>query len=154
MQALNADVFTPATEAVVDARYKGYLNAIGNQTQGAKIQLTSYDPKKMSYTASNPSGADLLAVFSEIYYEGVDHDWKVSLNGNEVPHIRVNYLLRAMRIPPGTHEIVFRFEPKTYVIGEQVNKAFSGLLVLALLAAGFMAYRQRSTETGITTDEQ
>jgi len=154
MQALNADVFTPATEAVVDARYKGYLNAIGNQTQGANIQLTSYDPKKMTYTASNPSGADLLAVFSEIYYEGVDHDWKVYLNGNEVPHIRVNYLLRGMRIPPGTHEIIFRFEPKTYMIGEQVNKAFSGLLVLSLLAAGFMAYRQRSTETGITTDEQ
>ena len=53
-------MFTPATEAAVDARYKGYLNAIGNQTQGAKIQLTSYDPKKMSYAASNPSGADLL----------------------------------------------------------------------------------------------
>ena len=149
MAALNEDVFEPAVEAVVDERYKSALEGVGNETTGAQIQLKSYDPKRMVYSATNPSQADLLAVFSEIYYEGVDHDWKVQIDGVASEHLRVNYLLRAMRVPPGTHEIVFTFEPKSYLMGEKVDFGFSILLVLALLGALWMQFRPAATQSVI-----
>jgi hypothetical protein len=146
MLALNADVFDPANEAVIDERYRSYATGIGQNRNGASISLKSYDPKKMVYTANNPTGTDLLAVFSEIYYEGVDHDWKVAIDGKPVEHIRVNYLLRAMKVPAGNSEIVFTFEPKSYMMGEQIDKVFSLIMLIGLGAALFMAFKQYNLE--------
>ena len=53
--------------------------------------------------------AERLAVFSEMYYP---NGWNVYINGEPIAHHRVNYLLRGVLVPAGTHEIVFRFEPK------------------------------------------
>lgn len=153
MEALNAEVFKPATEAVADERYREYLTGIGNQTNGSSISLKTYDPKEMVYTANNSSQQDLLAVFSEIYYEGVDNDWKVYLDGEMVDHIRVNYLLRGMRVPSGQHEIIFKFEPKTYLMGEKVDKVFSILLLIALASAGFMAFKKEGGEESTALTE-
>jgi hypothetical protein len=54
-----------------------------------------------------------------------------------------------MRVPPGTHEIVFTFEPKSYLMGEKVDFGFSILLVLALLGALWMQFRPAATQAVI-----
>ena len=43
------------------------------------------------------------------------------LNGVSVPYFRANYVLRAMSIPAGNHQIEFKFEPTTYDIGEKIS---------------------------------
>ncbi|MBI1315623.1 hypothetical protein GC167_02020 [bacterium] len=133
MEALGT--FDPKTQAVVDRRFEPAVGSVlqtDSLKPSSRIALSEYDPKRMVYQAENTESQPLLAVFSEIYYEGYDHDWKATIDGKPVEHLRVNYLLRALPIPPGAHEVVFEFKPITYALGGKVDAAFSALLLLAL----------------------
>ena len=92
-------------------------------------------------------GDKQLAVFSEIYYEGWDNDWKAYIDGEPVDHIRVNYLLRGLMIPGGKHKVEFKFEPVTYYVGEKINLAGSILLFGFVGFAGFMAWRRKDKKS-------
>ena len=70
-----------------------------------------------------------LAVFSEIYYPA---GWKAYIDGNETEILCANYLLRALDIPAGEHEIVFEFEPESFVKGDRISMATSGILIIIL----------------------
>ncbi|MFZ4412929.1 MAG: YfhO family protein, partial [Bacteroidales bacterium] len=72
-----------------------------------------------------------LAVFSEIYYA---NGWNAYIDGKQLPYIRVNYILRALKIPQGNHNIEFKFEPKAYYIGEKIGLASSLILLFMLLS--------------------
>jgi len=120
--------FNPRREAIIDQRFETMVKDLVLQPDsGAVIKLTHYEPEKLMYStnATKPR----LAVFSEIYY---DKGWNAFIDGKETPHFRANYLLRAMVIPEGAHEIEFRFEPRSYFIGEQVS-LYSSLTTIILL---------------------
>ncbi|MDR2887536.1 MAG: YfhO family protein [Bacteroidales bacterium] len=121
----------PGQWAVID---KSFGNLVTKQhyphSAGDTIMMTSYKANEITYT-SRASG-ERLAVFSEIYYPA---GWKSYIDGNEVPHFRANYVLRAMTVPPGNHEITFRFEPASYYAGNRIAYASSGIFVL--LVAGY-----------------
>ena len=71
-----------------------------------------------------------LAVFSEVYYpEG----WQISIDGEPAEMIRVNYTLRALPVPEGTHTISFRFDPQSIKITDGI--AYAALLIMLLTAA-------------------
>ncbi|WP_162428511.1 YfhO family protein [Pontibacter pudoricolor] len=105
----------------------------------ATIKLTTYEPDylKYEYQAAQPG----FVVFSEIYYPA---GWQAYLDGKPVEHIRANYILRAMQVPAGKHTIEFRFEPKTYTIGNTVSLIFS--IILLLVIAGAIAYGFKKKE--------
>jgi uncharacterized membrane protein YfhO len=86
------------------------------------------------------AGSEQLAVFSEIYY---DKGWNAYINGEKSPHFRVNYILRAMVIPAGKHTVEFRFEPKSYRVGNKISLASSLLLILAVAGYAFSEFRKR-----------
>lgn len=125
--------FFPEKTAIIDQRFsanlEGFTHAVDSN---ARIELTEYQPNKLKY--SSQAASDQLAVFSEIYY---DKGWNAYLDGQKVPHFRVNYVLRAMVVPAGNHEIEFRFEPKVFAVGEKVS--FAGSLLLILMLVGFAA---------------
>ena len=98
----------------------------------ASIQLTDYKANQLSYTAN--CSKNQLAVFSEIFY---DKGWNAYLNGELVPHFRANYVLRAMPIPAGNHQIEFKFEPRTYKTGEGISLASSAILLLLLIGVAY-----------------
>lgn len=93
-----------------------------------KVELVSYEPNNLVYKTNTKS--DEFAVFSEVYY---DKGWNAYLDGVKVPYVRANYILRAMEIPKGEHEIEFKFEPKAYFVGNKIALVSSILLVLLLL---------------------
>src|SRR5690606_13693969 len=94
------------------------------------ITLTSYAPDELVYKTSAPTNQ--LAVFSDIYY-GPDKGWQAYIDGVKAPHFRADYILRAMNVPAGDHEIRFTFEPRSYRVGEIISLVFSLGIVLALL---------------------
>ncbi|MBW6483499.1 MAG: YfhO family protein [Vicingaceae bacterium] len=134
MEALST--FLPQTTALIDERFKDDLKDFTpNHSSQNKITLTSFHPDKMVY--STEANTDNFAVFSEIWYKG-NEDWKAYIDGVETKFQRVNYLLRGLKIPGGTHEVVFEFHPKTYYVGSQITRyasIFFLLLVIAVLAA-------------------
>ena len=64
-------------------------------------------------------------MFSEIYYP---KGWKATIDGNEVPIERANYVLRAITIPQGEHDIEMRFEPQSYTTKVTFNTNYEKLL--------------------------
>lgn len=94
------------------------------------ISVVEYSPNRIVYNANVDN--DGLAVFSEIYYpEG----WVATIDGKAVDILRANYLLRALQIPAGKHEVVFEFKPKAYAIGNPITLASSILLLLVVLGS-------------------
>ena len=126
-------MINPAREAVIDTRFSEFIKSTHYPVaEGDRIELVSYQPNELEY--SYTAEGERLAVFSDIYYpEG----WLCFVDGKESDHFRANYVLRAMVLPGGTHQVRFVFEPSTYINGNRVSLASSVLLIL--LAAGYFA---------------
>lgn len=133
------DGFDPNLVAVVHQEYQPYLSGLQPSKQGT-IQLTSYKANELTYTSSSP--AEGLAVFSEIWY-GPDKGWQAYIDGQPVDHIRANYVLRAMRIPAGQHEIRFEFKPSAYTTGRVVGLLSSIVIILGGLLVILKDYLPR-----------
>jgi hypothetical protein len=125
--------FDASNQVVIDKRFKEYFS---NEIQNVNslISLTEYKPNHLTYTA-NVSTENAFAVFSEIYYEGSGNDWLSYIDGAPLEHIRVNYLLRGMRIPKGEHTVEFKFNPPSYFVGEKISLVFSILVILIFFGA-------------------
>jgi hypothetical protein len=138
--AISAADFNPASEAIVDKRWKGAFNGMENCKYDslATIHLTTYKPHELTYltNASSPQ----IATFSEIFYE---KGWNAYLDGKLVPHGRANYVLRAMLIPAGQHTLIFRFESKSYSMGKQISLIGSTIVFLLIIGVSVSTIRQK-----------
>lgn len=104
----------------------------------ANIQLTKYQPNELKYISQ--SSTNQLAVFSEIYYP---YGWKAFVDGKEVEILRANYLLRAIPLSAGKHEIKMIFQPQTIKTGKWISVLAFGLFILISLGVGFWKYKNR-----------
>ncbi|MCC2546090.1 YfhO family protein [Hymenobacter sp. BT175] len=138
--------FNAGTQAVVDVSKFPISKTTYNST-GSTIRLMAYSPDELRYQAN--AVQDGFAVFSEIYYKD---GWNAYLDGKPVPYIRANYVLRAMPMPAGQHELVFKFEPKSYAIGNTVSMISSVLVILLVLGALYYTFRRRN-EPGPAAEE-
>ena len=142
MNALGA--INTRKQAVLDttkATSKTILNYIGNYDKDSTsvITLKSYSPDKLVYQSENAHAG--FAVFSEMYYP---HGWKATIDGEEVSHYRVNYTLRGLYVPEGSHEITFEFVPQVVKTGSTISLISSLILVLCF---GGAIYRFRKQNT-------
>jgi hypothetical protein len=115
----------PLQTAVVDKKFESVVKSVASDST-ASIELVAYEPNYLKYEVD--SDKEGTVVFSEIYYPG----WISTIDGEEVPHGRANYILRAMNVPAGKHVVEFRFDPKSLHTTEAI--AFIALGLLALLA--------------------
>ena len=130
----------PARTAVVDEKYSKELEGFSPKPDAsAKIRLTDYKPNHLKYETE--ANAEQLAVFSEIYY---NKGWNAYIDGELKPHFGVNYVLRGMRIPPGKHNVEFKFEPRNYYLGEKISLASCLILFVALGASIFMSLKKKA----------
>ena len=104
------------------------------QDSAASIQLTKYQANELQFKTN--SKTPQLAVISEIYYP---HGWKMMVDGKEVPYIKANYLLRAVHVPAGAHEVKMVFQPEVISKGKLYSLLCFGLFVL-LSAGGLFWY--------------
>jgi hypothetical protein len=123
----------PKTTAVTDKRYADYLKGFNPQPDpAATITLEEYRPNRLKYKTNATS--EQFAVFSEVYYDS-HLGWNAYVDGKKVDHIRVDYLLRGMRIPAGQHTIDFKFEPESFAKGEIITLISSLLLLFGVIGA-------------------
>lgn len=149
------DSLDTRTRAVADVRFRNILGEASSPAQGDTIYETSYAPNKLTYKARSSHGG--VAVFSEIFFPW---GWEATVDGKPVEIGRVNYVLRALKIGPGTHDIVFRFDPKSLRVTNTLGVIAVVLIYVICLAA--FAYwtwkfvkrlnRQHPGRDGITAD--
>lgn len=119
-------------KAIVHQEFKALVSGVGADST-ATIRQTKYATTELSYQSK--SKVDQLAVFSEIYYpEG----WNCYVDGKQIETIRANYILRAAKIPKGSHQIEWKFEPKAFQTGSNLSFAGSSLLLLACIGVFWM----------------
>jgi uncharacterized membrane protein YfhO len=115
-------------EAVADAKFKAQLGEAVAQDTLSVVRIKSYEPNQVSYEVESGKGG--VIVFSEIYYPG----WTATVDGVEQELGRVDYVLRALQVKPGKHEVVLSFFPKTITRTETI--AYVALAILLLLVIG------------------
>ncbi|MDE6272421.1 MAG: YfhO family protein [Muribaculaceae bacterium] len=131
MQALAT--INPASTAVADAQFKSILGQATAVAPGDTIALTSYAPDRLGYRARSAKGG--IAVFSEIWFPW---GWEATIDGSPAEIGRVDYTLRALRIPAGEHEIIMTFNPRSLDVTNTIG-VISVILIflLCLFALGF-----------------
>ncbi len=99
-------------------------------------RIVSYEPQRVVLeTRATREG---LAVLSDVAYPG----WKATVNGEEEPIRRVDYLVRGVQVPAGTSRVVFSYEPASAKAGAWLSAA--ALLGLGA-AAGLLLLGRRRT---------
>ena len=86
---------------------------------------------------------ECTGIFSEVYYpDGL----VATVDGVPLELFRADWIFRAANLPAGEHDIVMRFEPKVYSVGEKVSRASSVVLFILLVLSliGVLAAPRRN----------
>ncbi len=136
------DSLDTATAAVADAKFREILGNAIPKAQGDTIYETSYAPNALTYSVNSAKGG--IAVFSEIYFPW---GWTATVDGKETQIGRVNYTLRALRVPEGRHEIRFSFDPKSVRVTNNISIASVSVIyilcAISLLLLALPVIRKR-----------
>ena len=127
-------------EAVADKKFEAQLGQAVKQDSVSRVTIKSYEPNQLTYEVESDKGG--IVVFSEIYYPG----WTATVDGEEQELGRVNYVLRALQVKPGRHEVVLSFFPKSIDRTETIAFIAYAILLLALAMLLYAEYRKRKVQ--------
>ena len=127
-------------EAVADKKFQADLGEALPQQSTSVVKLEKYEPNELTYNVKSDKGG--IVVFSEIYYPG----WTATVDGNEVPVGRVNYVLRAINIKAGNHTVTLSFKPQSVKNTETAAYVAYLLLVLAIVAGVLFEMKRNKKE--------
>jgi hypothetical protein len=127
-------------EAVADKKFEAELGKAVPQGTTSLVTLKSYEPNHLVYEANSDKGG--VIVFSEIYYP----EWTATVDGTPVELGRANYILRALQVKPGKHEIVLDFHPASIRTTETIAYCSYGVLILLVAVGIFTSARKRKKE--------
>ena len=131
-----ADSFDPRTTALVDHETASTLNPNlltaaeeyeGEDPKAQKAEILERGPARMLIETSSRKPSVL--VLSEIAYPG----WRVTVDGFGSELLRVNYDLRGVALPEGSHRIELIYRPVSLKVGAVVSITTAlGLLLIVL----------------------
>ncbi len=102
--------------------------------------IRSYAPDRIAYEIDAPAAG--LAVLNEIMFPG----WHVKVDGVHTTALRANYLLRAVWLSAGHHEVVWEFSPAHW------RPLVGGYLFAVIVIFGAVVYRRRDDEGSAPPD--
>ena len=136
--------------AVIGADFKTAIDDITETPDSvmSTIALTHYAPNELRYTFC--TSAERAAIFSEIYYPKGWKAWiepagsygqvrkghyQPTADAKSIDIFRANWMLRGAVLPEGEGQLIMRFEPDSYQLGENISLASSIALILLLLVS-------------------
>ena len=128
---LISDELAPKPAAVSSNASPGEATITGNPT-----------PKLMQVRTTSDAPAMLLL------NDKIEPEWHAYIDGKEAPIYRANFLVRAVHVPAGTHEVTFQFKMKPTSFYVVAGCEAAGLLLLGVVI--WSAKRQRAAGTRST----
>ena len=122
-------------------KFQALLGDGAEQDTTSVVSLTSYEPNRLKYDVRSGKGG--VVVFSEIYYPG----WTATIDGQPAELGRVDYVLRALQVTPGNHQLELSFFPKSVNRTETVAYV-SYVILLLLLGLGIWYNRKNRKHDG------
>jgi hypothetical protein len=101
----------------------------GPVSPGAAARLTAYEPNRLQIETECSTPAVL--VVSEISYPG----WEATIDGQRAAIHTANYLLRAVALPAGSHQVEMRYTAPAARNGALL----SGLTIVLMISVGVYA---------------
>jgi uncharacterized membrane protein YfhO len=139
--------FDPKDTAIVDKMYQSKIGSFTAPDSTSYIKQTAFDNDEVKYESNTT--APQLAVFSEVYYK----DWNAYIDGKKVDVLKVNYVLRALILPAGKHNIEFKLEPTAYFTGVKLNWFFNLLLLILLSVTIIWNVKKNSSRTAGSSEQ-
>ncbi|MGM9852491.1 MAG: hypothetical protein ACI30N_00765 [Muribaculaceae bacterium] len=131
----------PTAVAVADERFRAVLgDNVPSVVPGDTVVMTSYSPNTLTYDVTTRNGG--VCVFSEVWFPW---GWKATIDGKPADLGRVNYVLRALRVPAGSHKVSMTFDPDSIHNTTTAAYICVTLIYLLLLAALFRYYIGETT---------
>jgi hypothetical protein len=124
LAAVQADDFDPARQAVLTAPPPL------EPSPGADGSVIVENYRLHEITLRVQTDTPRLLVLSEIYYP---QGWQATVDGVAVPILQADYVLRAVALTAGDHQIVFRFDPWDVRVGLVISIAAAVLIVLGFV---------------------
>ena len=125
--------------AIVNNEFKNIVGDFNATPAKGAIILVDYKPNELRYGFD--SSKDELVVFSEIWTK---KGWKMWIDGVEKPLLRADYILRAAIVPAGQHEIVMRYEPSIWRIGNAIQLITSLMILIGLVTVICLTMKKES----------
>jgi membrane protein YfhO len=127
LAALRSAEFRPAEEALLEADPGLPRTDAAGQAQ---VTIVSHEPERVVVRAalSDPG----LLVLADSYYPG----WEARVDGRERPVLVADYVLRAVALERGDHQVEFVFRPRSFRRGRALS-----VISLLGLCAGALAWR-------------
>jgi uncharacterized membrane protein YfhO len=123
-------------QAVADQKFKEQLGVAKVQDNTSVVTLTAYEPNHLTYNVKSGKGG--VVVFSEIYYPG----WTATVDGHPADLGRVDYVLRALQVAPGTHQVELMFYPKSINTTETIAYMAYAVLLIAILLIAYFEWKK------------
>ena len=130
LQRLSATEFDPLSEVVLDSD----VSLVPSALSSARVDIQRYE--NSTVTIATATNGESILVLADSFYPG----WKAYIDGTETAILRANHFYRAVRLPSGVHQVEFRYEPRSFMIGAMISLA---TLVVMILISIRVFVRQR-----------
>jgi hypothetical protein len=127
LQTLGSPGFDPLQTVLVAPSKSGLAMTATNENLG-QVEFTSYAPTKIAFSATNSAPAVLLL------NDKFDPHWAVTVDGQEQPVLRCNFIMRGVFLSPGTHTVVFKYSAPNKLMPVTLAAYATALLLVGVLA--------------------
>lgn len=116
--------FDPRTEVILSKSLQ-----ISTVTGEGKTEITYYSPNVVRIKTETAN--DEVLVLSDQFDDG----WTATVDGKDTEISRANLIFRAIKIPNGSHEIEFKYYPKSFDLGLKISAVCTLLIAVTFLIA-------------------
>jgi uncharacterized membrane protein YfhO len=110
--------------------------AVPTDPAADRVTVQSYAPDEIALTTR--TDAPGMVVLSEVY----DPNWQAYLDGDAVPVVVADHVLRAVAVPAGEHRLELRYESRSLQLGLLIS-ALTGTLITLVAVALIVRQRRR-----------
>ncbi len=136
LKALVRPEFDPIQTVLVTTSQPG-LPPVGTNENAGTVEYKSYSPTAITFAATSPTPAVLL--LNDKY----DPAWSATVDGQPVPVLRCNFIMRGIYLAPGSHTVEFRYRQPV----KPMYVTLAGFVV-TLLLSGYLVVSGRKTSGG------